>query len=121
MQDRLNRVLSCSGDEKSYARSQLLVDIAVSKQCLSVCDQATKQVDGLKIHNIGPLIAENDTDQVVIPTLADLFNVERVEAKSGSAQLVGSMTDDSLKQLSSKRYNGRFGARASDIEHAERK
>ena len=55
------------------------------------------------------MIAENDSDQVVVPTLADLFDVKKALSKANSAQLVGSMSAENLWYLTEKRYGSRFG------------
>jgi hypothetical protein len=85
-------------------------DLDISKQCLEVCNQASSQVSTHKIHIIGEVVADDDTDQVVVTTFADLFDVKKVLAKSRSAQLVGSMPEDALIKVSGDRYGSRFGA-----------
>jgi len=110
LQERLSQLMSSSGPDHEQQRSQLQADLATYRECLEVCDQVSKQVSYQKIHTIGEIIADDDTDQVVVTTLADLFDVRRVVAKNRSAQLVGSMSDASLRQLSTTRYSSRFGA-----------
>ena len=63
-----------------------------------------------KVYKIGEVIADGDSDQVVVTTLADLFDIGRALSKDKSAQLVGSMTAESLRHLTEKRYSSRFGA-----------
>lgn len=60
-----------------------------------------------------------DSDQVVVNTLADLFDIKKALSTDNSAQLVGSMTEEALRHLTEKRYNSRFGALASDSNPAE--
>lgn len=84
--------------------------LRLTQQCLAVCKEAATQVSGQKIHVIGEVIADQDCDQVVVTALADLFNVGRVKASSRSAQLVGSMPPDVLRDMSKHRYGSRFGA-----------
>ncbi|ETS77173.1 hypothetical protein PFICI_11047 [Pestalotiopsis fici W106-1] len=110
LQERLLAIISSTGPERNRERLQLQEDLDVSRQCLEVCDQASRQVSNQKIHTIGEVVADDDTDQVVVTTLADLFDVRKVLAKNRSAQLVGSMTDDALIKLSGDRYGSRFGA-----------
>ncbi|KAJ6016358.1 hypothetical protein N7540_010949 [Penicillium herquei] len=96
-----------SGDEKE--RSRLLSDINASKQCLEVCKVASK-ISSRKEYRVGEVVADGDSDQVVVNTLADLFDVGKALSLGNSAQLVGSMTAESLRDLTEKRYNSRFGA-----------
>jgi hypothetical protein len=62
------------------------------------------------------VIADGNSDQVVVTTLADLFDVKKALSKDNSAQLVGSMTDESLRHLTEQRYSSRFGAFAGDSD-----
>lgn len=65
------------------------------------------------------MVAEGDSDQVVVTTLADLFDIKKALSKDNSAQLVGSMTPENLQSLTEKRYGSRFGTVASHSEHTE--
>ncbi|KAJ5413759.1 hypothetical protein N7509_000386 [Penicillium cosmopolitanum] len=94
-------------DEKERARLQ--EDINSSKQCLEVCRVAS-EVSNQKTYRIGEVIAEGDSDQVVVTTLADLFDIKRAVSQGNSAQLVGSMTDEALRHLTERRYSSRFGS-----------
>ena len=98
---------------------RLQEEINFSKQCLEVCEQASNQVSSQKIHIIGEVIAEEDCDQVVVTALADLFHVGKVKATNRSAQLVGSMPADVLRDVSHDRYRSRFGALDNSLETAE--
>lgn len=94
-------------------RSRLQEDIDNYKMCLEVCKKALNEVSRRKIHNVGEAIADGDSDQVVVTTLADLFDVKKALSRGRSAQLIGSMTDETLRQLSEDRYGSRFGALAN--------
>ena len=116
LQDRLASATSTQGAEREKQMSQLREDINISKQCLEVCQTATAQVHHhRKILTVGEVIADDDTDQVVVTTLADLFDVRKVLAKSRSSQLVGSMTEETLQQVSRDRYRSRFGSASGDL------
>ncbi|KAK4089230.1 hypothetical protein Purlil1_6219 [Purpureocillium lilacinum] len=112
LRERLESIIL---DGNTDARLQLLEDINTSKQCLEVCNMASSQVSQQKIHIIGEVIADGDSDQVVVTTLADLFDVKKATSKGRSAQLIGSTADDTLRQLSENRYSSRFGASAGDL------
>lgn len=115
LQERLDSMVSDKRPGRDHGRIQLQEDINASRQCLEVCNQAAQQVSHQKIHMVGEVVAEDDTDQVVVTTLADLFEVRKVWAKNRSAQLVGSMTDDTLQKMSTDRYNSRFGVQKDAV------
>jgi hypothetical protein len=62
-----------------------------------------------KIFRVGEVIADGESDQVVVTTLADLFDVKKARSTGNSAQLVGSMEPRELQHLVEKRYSSRFG------------
>ncbi|KAH8696920.1 hypothetical protein GQ44DRAFT_733537 [Phaeosphaeriaceae sp. PMI808] len=119
LRNRLESVVlkNDSGDERE--RSRLMDDINTSKQCLEVC-KAASEVSSQKIYRIGEVIAEGDSDQMVVTTLADLFDIKKAVSKGTSSQLVGSMADETLRHVSEKRYSSRFGTVApkSDLVQA---
>jgi hypothetical protein len=61
---------------------------------------ASAEVDHQKIYKIGEVNADGDSDQVVVTTLADLFDIGKAFSSGTSAQLVGSMMDETLRQIS---------------------
>ncbi|KIX04835.1 uncharacterized protein Z518_05706 [Rhinocladiella mackenziei CBS 650.93] len=118
LQKRLDLLVRDDDPEKDNERSRLLADINVSKQCLDVCKVAS-EVSRQKVYRIGEVIAEGDSDQVVVTTLADLFDIRKALSKDRSAQLVGSMTAENLQHLTEKRYSSRFGTSAGHSDPAE--
>ena len=102
-----------SSDRGDNDRARLQEDIDNYKQCLELCKRASDEVSNRKIHSIGEAIADGDSDQLVVTTLADLFDVKKALSRGRSAQLIGSMTDETLRQLSEDRYGSRFGALAN--------
>lgn len=116
LRERLGSVIL---DGDSNERLQLQKDIQISKQCLEVCQLASSEVTNQKIHIIGDVLAEGDSDHMVVTTLADMFSVGKTISKGRSAVLVGSMSDEALVQLSHDRYNSRFGTAAPNGHHAE--
>ncbi|KAK4943411.1 hypothetical protein LTR66_014611 [Elasticomyces elasticus] len=109
LRDRLESLLLRNDPNDETERSRLLGDINASRQCLEICKMAD-EVSSRKIYRIGEVIADGDSDQVVVTTLADLFDIKKALSKDNSAQLVGSMTEDALRHLTEKRYSSRFGA-----------
>ena len=116
LRERLDSITSNGGPDDESETVRLQEEINISKQCLEVCKQASHQVSSQKIHIIGEVIADEDCDQVVVTSIADLFNVGKVKAMSRSAQLVGSMQPDVLRDISKDRYGSRFGALCNSLE-----
>ena len=119
LRERLDSINSNGGTDGESETLRFQEEINFSKQCLEVCRQASNQVSSQKIHIIGEVVAEEDCDQVVVTTLADLFHVGKVKATSNSAQLVGSMPPDVLRDISKDRYGSRFGVPGNRLETAE--
>lgn len=117
LRNRLESLVQNGGPENDNERSRLLADIDVSKQCIDVCKVAS-EVSRQKVFTVGEVIADGNSDQVVVTTLADLFDVKKALSKDRSAQLVGSMTEENLRLLTEKRYSSRFGALEGDSEPA---
>ena len=115
LRKRLDLLIQDDDPEKGDERSRLQADINISKQCLDVCKVAS-EVSRQKVYRIGEVIAEGGSDQVVVTTLADLFDIKKALSKDSSAQLVGSMTAENLRYLTEKRYSSRFGTLAGHSE-----
>ncbi|PKX89425.1 uncharacterized protein P174DRAFT_425346 [Aspergillus novofumigatus IBT 16806] len=111
LQERLDSLLT-NRDRNDKERMALQEDIQISRQCLEVCNMAS-EVSRQKVYRIGEVIADGDSDQVVVTTLADLFDIKKALSKGNSAQLVGSMTEEALRNLTDKRYSSRFAAVAT--------
>jgi hypothetical protein len=116
LRERLGSMKSSDDPNSGIETVRLQEEINFSKQCLEVCRQASTQVSSQKIHIIGEVVAQEDCDQVVVTALADLFHIGKVTATSRSAQLVGSMPPDVLRDISKDRYGSRFGALGSSLD-----
>lgn len=99
-------------------RTKLQEDIDISRQCLEVCKTAS-EISRQKVYRVGEVIADGESDQVVVTTLADLFDVRKASSKGNSAQLVGSMTSEDLRHLTEERYKSRFGSLAATSENVK--
>lgn len=75
--ERLQSVVMNKGGDNERERMRLQEDIDVSKQCLHMCKVAS-EMSHQKIHRVGEALAEDNSDQVVVTTLADLFLRGRV-------------------------------------------
>jgi len=118
LQERLSSLVSRDDPDSDRQRSRLEQDINISRQCLEVCKQASEQVSH-KIYTVGEVVAEDDTDQVVLNTLSDLFDVRKAIAKNRSAQLVTSTSDETAQLLAVERYKSRFGAVNGDLARTQ--
>lgn len=120
--DRLVDRLQGAVEEKDFGnkdeRLRLQEDISMSKQCLDVCQMAS-QISRQKVYRVGEAVAEGESDQMVVTTLSDLFDVKRALAKDRSAQLVASLTPENFEQVVQKRYSGRFGALAKSSDYQQ--
>jgi STAND-like protein len=110
LQERLWSLTSDGHPEMERERMQLKEDINALEDSLKVCEIASGEVSRQKIHSFGEIVAEGESDQVVVTTWAELFTVEKATSTGNSAQLIGSMTGNELIQLSRDRYGSRFGA-----------
>ncbi|KAJ3524596.1 hypothetical protein NM208_g11998 [Fusarium decemcellulare] len=110
LQERLESMAIDGTPESDPRYLQLQGELQTSKQCLELCKNATEQVANQKVYTVGELVADNDSDQVVITTLADLFDVRKASSTNKSAQWIGSLTDETARQVSKDRYSSRFGA-----------
>jgi hypothetical protein len=118
LQERYDTMPQNGGPEHDLERSRLQGDINMQKQCLEVCRRVSNQVADKKVHTFGEIIAEGDSDQMVITTLADLFDVRKAWSKSNSAQMIGSTTEEALMRISADRYSSRFGAVTPEVRVA---
>jgi hypothetical protein len=114
LQERLDMLELDGGPGSDRERLRLQQDISASMKCLEVCKMASNEVSRQKIYNIGEAIADKDSDQVLVTSLADLFDIKMARSTGRSAQWIGSMTDETIQKLSGDRYNSRFGALVND-------
>lgn len=68
-----------------------------------VCNMAS-EVPSQKIYSIGEVSASGGSDQVVVATMAGSFSIEKAESRANSAQLLGAMTDETLKHRVEDHY-----------------
>ncbi|KAF4473420.1 hypothetical protein FAGAP_13138 [Fusarium agapanthi] len=114
LQERLDSMATSGMPKSDLSYLQLEGDLKTSKQCLELCKTASEQVAHQKVYTVGEMIADGDSDQVVITTLADLFDVKKASSTNRSAQWIGSLSDETARQVSKDRYSSPFGAMAAD-------
>ena len=113
LRERLD-TLPLEGTPRSDQQRLLLQeDIDISRQCLEVCKRASNEVSQRKVYKVGEAIADEDSDQVLVTSLADLFDVRKASSTGRSAQFLGLVTDETLQRISEDRYGSRFGTMAS--------
>lgn len=117
LQERLADLSNDSEPSQTDERARLQREIEILEKSLDVCKLASGEVNRQRIHNFGEVLADGDSDQVVVTTWAELFTIGKAVSKDSSAQLIGSMTDDSLVQLSKDRYGSRFAA--AELSHVD--
>lgn len=110
LRERLESLPRDGVPENDSERRRLQKEIETSKQCLEVCRMASDQLAQKKIFTVGEMVADGDSDQVVVTTLADLFDVKKATSTNKSAQWIGSVSEDTAQRISSDRYGSRFGA-----------
>ncbi|KAL2138785.1 hypothetical protein VTI28DRAFT_6239 [Corynascus sepedonium] len=109
--ERYSEMIKDTAYDLQVRLQRIEASLGVEKQCLELCKIATDQVHHhRKIHTIGEVVANDDTDQFVVTTFADVFDVRKVLAGNRSTQVVGSMTDETVQKVFRDRYNSRFGA-----------
>ncbi|GKT87530.1 hypothetical protein Ct61P_05380 [Colletotrichum tofieldiae] len=92
LQERLESLTRNGTPQSELERTRLQEDLKTSKQCLEVCKVASNEVAQKKIFRVGEAVADFDSDQVVITTLADLFDIKKASSTNRSAQWIGSST-----------------------------
>lgn len=110
LQERLESMAISGTPESDTGYLQLQGELQTSKQCLELCKNASEQVANQKVYSVGEMVADGDSDQVVVTTLADLFDVRKATSTNRSAQWIGSLSDETAQQVSKDRYSSRFGA-----------
>lgn len=79
LQKRLDSLVT-NRDRNGKERLALQEDIQISRQCLEMCNMAS-EVSRQKVYRIREVVADDDSDQVVVTTLADLFDIKRASSK----------------------------------------
>lgn len=107
--DLLHRLESLKSIETSEDdRVQLKEDLEISQQYFSVYERASK-MSYEQIFKLEEIFADENSDAMTVNTLADLFDVGKITLTNNSTILVGSMTDESLRDITARRYNSWFG------------
>ncbi|KAL0929880.1 uncharacterized protein CTRU02_215089 [Colletotrichum truncatum] len=90
-------------------RSLWETDLRNLREVMEGVKMASEVLAQRKIYSGGELEADVDSDQVLITTQADLFEIKKGKSTNRSAQWVGSSSDDTAQQIAKHRYGSRFG------------
>ena len=71
-------------DEDEIEREKVQEEKDSIRQCLTICAQASEQVDKVHISMFKDVSAAQDADQAIIATLGDLISVKRATAGVGA-------------------------------------
>jgi hypothetical protein len=87
-------------DGQSSEQEKIQEEINSIKDCLAICNQASKQVDQDRINVFEDVVMSDDGQQVIVSTIGDLISAKRITAGSRSIQIMGQLSDESVQQLS---------------------
>lgn len=74
-------------------------EIASIKQCLVICSHAASTVDQYRAHTFQDISIGNDDTQIIVATAGVLISAKRITSRSRSIQLLGLMSEESMKRL----------------------
>lgn len=89
--------------EDAAERDRMQEEKDSTKQCLTICAQASQHVDQVRTHVFEDISADRDSHQVIISTSGDLIVAKRITAGVGATQWLGQMSDAVIQQLSRDR------------------
>lgn len=89
--------------EDAAERDRMQEEEDSTKQCLTICSQASQHVDQVRTHVFEDISAERDAHQVIISMSGDLIVARRITAAVGATQWLGQMSDAVIQQLSQNR------------------
>lgn len=99
--------------EAATEREKVQEEKDSTKQCLTICAQASQHVDQVRTHVFEDISADRDSHQVIISTSGDLIVAKRITAGVGATQWLGQMSDAVIQQLSRDRRLDVSGRAAS--------
>lgn len=129
-------------EDSKDLRTYLKIEADITKNCLCICKDAKACVKSLEnqesslsrelktfkttnkavsqvIHTFGKLSVKKNSDQVLVTTVADVFDVKEAETEDNSMHLAGSMDGKTFRYASKMRYNSRFGVAGADPNSTE--
>jgi hypothetical protein len=115
LQNRLRSLFRNSTSENDVQRNQLQADLEITRQCLSVCKIAD-EISRQKVFKVGEVVVEDNSDNLVINTAADLFDVTKAFSRNNSALVVSSTSEAGLRLLVERHHNSRFAATEQRVE-----
>ena len=102
--------------EDAVERDRIQEEKDSTKQCLTICAQASQNVNQVRTHVFEDISADRDAHQVIVPTSGDLIVAKRISAGAGATQWLGQMPDTVLQQLSRDRGVDVPGRAATEMD-----
>jgi hypothetical protein len=84
---------------KATELERLQEEVASIKQCLLICSHAASTADQYRTHIFHDTSIINDDTQIVVATAGDIISAKRITGGSRSIQLLGLLSEDSMKRL----------------------
>jgi hypothetical protein len=100
LQARLESDLLGKGPERDTENLRLQEQIDTGKTCLEICNLASEQASQHRYHVLENVSVADDSSQVLVSTLGDLIYGRGISAGNRSFQAAGSMSDETLQQIS---------------------
>ncbi|KAL4772509.1 hypothetical protein BDW60DRAFT_38738 [Aspergillus nidulans var. acristatus] len=87
-------------------------------QCLTICSDASSLSESTRVNVFEEVTSMDDTKQVLVSTIGDLLNAKKITTGMRSLQLIGQMSDETVRHLSSQHNSP--GEKVADIEQNDR-
>jgi len=83
----------------SHERSRIEQEIANLKQSLKTCIEALRHAERTKVNVFEDVTAEISSKQIILSTAGAPISAKRVTAGRGSIQVLGQMSEETIKSL----------------------
>lgn len=107
--------------EEAAERDRMQEEKDSTKQCLTICAQASQHVDQVRTHVFEDISADRDSHQVIISTSGDLIVAKRIAAGVGATQWLGQISDAVMEQLSRDRGLDVLSGQAATVGNGKEK
>ncbi|KAL2845938.1 hypothetical protein BJY01DRAFT_213792 [Aspergillus pseudoustus] len=126
LQERLNQLeANLRGSENPTMSDQVACDVQEIKkeseiiaQCLNIFADASSISEGSRVNIFEDVKSLDDAQQVLVSTIGYLLNAKRISTGSGSLQMLGQMSDETV-QLSITHQHGSREDVTIDVEPKE--
>lgn len=104
------KVVSGQGSSANprHETQSLAKEFDSTRQCLTICSEASERVDSGKVHVLEDITIGKDGQQMLIASFGELFDARRVRIAEGAMQVVASSSSNaSLQELFGAHYRRR--------------